>query len=134
MRHLKYFKKTIVRASILSGYLDLGWKFGVFAPYFRACALFCYNSTIYTTYAIFVFCAILWPSDYFADFADFVDFRHHYRIIILFRHLSRCLELTGVGRKNPKILTGVVQGNACPSPLPTCFLCKKMTPTIACRR
>ena len=73
MRHLKYFKKTIVHASILSGCLDLGWIFDVFAPYFRACALFCCNSTIYTTYAIFAFCAILWLSDSFADFADFVD-------------------------------------------------------------
>ena len=74
MRHLKYFKKTIVHASILSGCLDLCWIFDVFAPYFRACAFFCCNSTIYTTYAIFAFCAILWLSDSFADFADFVDF------------------------------------------------------------
>ena len=51
MRHSKYFKKTIVHASILSGILDHGWYLHVFTPYFRACALFFPNSSIYTTYA-----------------------------------------------------------------------------------
>lgn len=50
VRHSKYFKKTIVYASILSDFLNLGYYLSVFTPYFRVCAIFCYNLYIYTTF------------------------------------------------------------------------------------